>query len=124
MASVFSWPARRDSNPRSSESESAALSSCATSGYIYGQPQRSPHFINISDVESEQDYIAVLHNVVLALTADKSLFLSGGHGAARHKVVERYDLRAYKSALEIGMYLPAACGALVPFLIVHALTSG
>ena len=28
----FCWPARRDSNPRSSESESAALSNCATSG--------------------------------------------------------------------------------------------
>ena len=31
---LFSWPARRDSNPRSSESESAALSGCATSGNI------------------------------------------------------------------------------------------
>ncbi len=29
----FLWPARRDSNPRSSESESAALSNCATGGY-------------------------------------------------------------------------------------------
>ena len=29
---VFIWPARRDLNPRSSESESAALSSCATGG--------------------------------------------------------------------------------------------
>ena len=28
------WPAQRDSNPRSSESESAALSSCAMSGYL------------------------------------------------------------------------------------------
>ena len=28
------WPAQRDSNPRSSESESAALSNCATGGYI------------------------------------------------------------------------------------------
>ena len=28
------WPARRDLNPRSSESESAALSNCATGGYI------------------------------------------------------------------------------------------
>ena len=28
------WPVRRDSNPRSSESESAALSNCATDGYI------------------------------------------------------------------------------------------
>ena len=33
-AEIFFWPARRDSNPRSSESESAALSGCATSGYI------------------------------------------------------------------------------------------
>ena len=32
---VFVWPARRDSNPRSSESESAALSSCATGGNIH-----------------------------------------------------------------------------------------
>ena len=35
MHSYF-WPARRDSNPRSSESESAALSSCATGGYNRG----------------------------------------------------------------------------------------
>ena len=34
MRREISWPARRDSNPRSSESESAALSSCATSGII------------------------------------------------------------------------------------------
>lgn len=32
-ATLSLWPARRDSNPRSSESESAALSSCATGGY-------------------------------------------------------------------------------------------
>ena len=31
---LLHWPARRDSNPRSSESESAALSNCATGGYI------------------------------------------------------------------------------------------
>ena len=30
---VFLWPARRDSNPRPSESESAAISSFATGGY-------------------------------------------------------------------------------------------
>ena len=30
---VFHWPARRDSNPRPSESESAAISSFATGGY-------------------------------------------------------------------------------------------
>ena len=32
-ATLSLWPARRDSNPHSSESESAALSSCATGGY-------------------------------------------------------------------------------------------
>ena len=32
-AEIKKWPARRDLNPRSSESESAALSSCATGGY-------------------------------------------------------------------------------------------
>ena len=30
---LFAWPARRDSNPRPSESESAAISSFATGGY-------------------------------------------------------------------------------------------
>ena len=30
----FAWPARRDSNPRPPESESDALSSCATGGYF------------------------------------------------------------------------------------------
>ena len=33
MQALFSWPARRDSNPRPSESESAAISSFATGGY-------------------------------------------------------------------------------------------
>ena len=32
MQALFSWPARRDSNPRPSESESAAISSFATGG--------------------------------------------------------------------------------------------
>ena len=44
---LFYWPARRDLNPRSSESESAALSSCATSGnicfYIVGEGLPLPH---------------------------------------------------------------------------------
>ena len=35
------WPARRDSNPRSSESESAALSSCATGGYCSHKKMRA-----------------------------------------------------------------------------------
>ncbi len=39
------WPARRDSNPRSSESESAALSSCATGGY---RPQFEGVYIQFS----------------------------------------------------------------------------
>lgn len=30
-------------------------------------------------VKSEQNYIAVLHNVLLALGTDKTLFLSGSH---------------------------------------------
>ena len=34
--SCFFWPARRDSNPRPSESESAAISSFATGGYVSG----------------------------------------------------------------------------------------
>ena len=34
LSSLRLWPARRDLNPRSSESESAALSSCATGGSI------------------------------------------------------------------------------------------
>ena len=48
----FFWPARRDSNPRSSESESAALSSCATSGNIKFRNDKvslngTPYQINI-----------------------------------------------------------------------------
>ena len=34
ITGFLTWPARRDSNPRSSESESAAISSFATGGYI------------------------------------------------------------------------------------------
>ena len=35
MVNFFLWPARRDSNPRSPESESVALSNCATDGNPY-----------------------------------------------------------------------------------------
>ncbi len=34
FAITLGWPAQRDLNPRSSESESAALSNCAMGGYI------------------------------------------------------------------------------------------
>ena len=40
----FFWPAQRDSNPRSSESESAALSSCAMSGNIKRRHKRATAF--------------------------------------------------------------------------------
>ena len=36
----FLWPARRDLNSRSPESESVALSSCATGGYGFGDPEQ------------------------------------------------------------------------------------
>ena len=45
--SFYVWPARRDSNPRSSESESAALSNCATSGNVIIITDALYHFLCI-----------------------------------------------------------------------------
>ena len=59
----------------------------------------------VSDVESEQNDVAVLHNVVFAFGADFAFFASGGEAAAFEKYLVVDDFRADKPALEIGMYL-------------------
>ena len=56
-------------------------------------------------IKPEQHNVAVLHNVLLALGADKALFLGGGHRAAGHQVVERDDLRADEAALKVAVNL-------------------
>ena len=56
-----------------------------------------------SDVEAEEDDVAVLHHVLLALAAHEALFLGGGHRAAGHQVVERDDLRADEAALKVAV---------------------
>ena len=46
-----------------------------------------PHIFYLN-IKSEQDNISVLHDILFALGADKSLFLSRVHRAASHKVVK------------------------------------
>lgn len=40
--------------------------------------------VRLSDVKTEQNNVAVLHNIFLALAADKALFFGGRHRAAGH----------------------------------------
>lgn len=65
------WPARRDSNPRPSESESAAISSFATGGYIIILIQiilifNSKNFL-CNSLLLKYAYIALFEKVCLAL---------------------------------------------------------
>ena len=78
----------------------------------------------VSHVKAEQDNVPVLHHVILALQAHQPLLLGRRMRPASHQIVVTYDLGTDKSPLKVGMDFPAACGAFVPALIVHARTSG
>ncbi len=62
--------------------------------------------------ESEQRNIAVVHNIILALRADKAFFLGCRHASAGFEIVKCYYLGADKSAFEIGVYLAGGLGRL------------
>lgn len=77
----------------------------------------------ILHVKAKNDNITVAHDIFLALGTNQSLLLCSRHRTARHQVVIRNDFRTDKAALKSVWIFPAACGALVPFSIVHARTS-
>jgi len=72
-----------------------------------------------SDVEAEEYDVAVADDVILALAADQSGLLRGVERALFHQRVEADDLGADEPALKV----PAAPGAFVPSVMVHARTS-
>ena len=75
-------------------------------------------------VEAEQNNVAVCNDIVLAFAADESLFLCGSHASLLDQIIKGDDLGADEAALKVAEWiLPAACGAFVPFVIVHARTS-
>ena len=66
----------------------------------------------ISDIKAEENDIAVVHDIFLALAADKTFFLCGGQRTAGDEIVEAYDLGAYESALKVGVNLSCRLGSL------------
>ena len=72
------------------------------------------------NVKQEVDNIAVFHNIFLALAADQALGLGVGHGAASLHILEGNDLGPDEAHSKSVWILPAAWGALVPFLMVQA----
>ena len=64
-------------------------------------PQRLPRL----NVEAEERHVAVLHHIILALAADKALFLAGGHAAKLLQRFKRNNPRPYKAALKVRMNL-------------------
>ena len=56
-------------------------------------------------VEPEQNDVAVLHDVLLALGADETCLLGGVHGAETHEIVVGDDLGADEAALKVGVNL-------------------
>ena len=63
-------------------------------------------------VEAEEDDVAVLHDVFLALRTDETLLLRRRHRAAGDEVVKRDHLRADKAALKVGVDLSCRLGRL------------
>ena len=72
------------------------------------------------NVKQEVDNVAVFHDVLLALTADQSLCLGCGHGAAGFHILKGNDLGPDEAPLEVRVDFAGGLGALVPFLMVHA----
>src|SRR5687767_6924801 len=56
-----------------------------------------------SHVEAEEQDVAVLDHVLLALGAHQPLLAGGLHRAGLHEVVPRHRLRADEAALEVGV---------------------
>lgn len=54
-------------------------------------------------IEPEEDDVPILHNILLTLAADETLFLRGGHTAAGHQLVGGDDLRPDEATLKIGV---------------------
>src|SRR5690606_31025333 len=70
---------------------------------------RLAHALDL-DVEPEQEDIAVLHDVILALRADEPLFARGFLRAFPLEVGERERFGADESALEVGVDLAGGLG--------------
>lgn len=75
-------------------------------------------------IESEQNDIAVLHDVLFSFGADEALLTGRGGGAALEEEFVVDDFRADEASLDVGVDLTGGLGAFVPFLMVQALTSG
>lgn len=75
-------------------------------------------------VEPEQHDIAVLYDIVFSLQSDQTFFFCRSMGSACDQIVIAYNFRTDKASLKVGVDLSCAWGAFVPFLIVHARTSG
>src|SRR5699024_9880464 len=77
-----------------------------------GTAQRAPAAACGSDVETEQDDVPVLHDVVLALAAHQAALFGHGHRAALHQLVKADDLRPDEAPLEVGVDLARRLGGL------------
>ena len=73
-----------------------------------------------SYIEPEQDDIAILDDVFLALGADQALLPGGGHGAAGHQVVVGDHLSPDKAPFEVGVDLAGGLRGLGPLRMVQA----
>ena len=77
-----------------------------------------------SDVEAEEDDVAVLHHILLALAAHEALSLAAAIVPQAIRSLNAMTSARMKPRSKSLWILPAACGAFVPFVIVHARTSG
>ena len=72
------------------------------------------------NIETEQNNIAVLHHILLALAAEQPFLLGGVDAAAGDHVLIGDDLRPDEAPLDIGVDLARRLRALVPLRMVHA----
>ena len=67
-------------------------------------------------VESEEDSVSVLNNIILSLKAHKSFFLDRRKGTAVQKFLLDYDLSSYEASLKIRVDLSCCLRRLCPLL--------
>ena len=75
-----------------------------------------------SDVEAEQNNIAVLHHILLALGTDKALFTGSGQRAELDEVLVVDDLGTDEAELEVGVDLAGSLRRLCACLLYTSYT--
>lgn len=74
-------------------------------------------------IKAEMHNVAVFYYIVFAFQSKKSFIPGRSHRSAAHEILVSYNFRAMNPFSKSEWITPAACGAFMPWRMVHARTS-